>query len=288
MSSSSAKVALATLLLSVSAALVACGGKSAGDRAPGGGPSKPVEARGCTYAGQNYADGDGFPATDGCNSCSCEDGSVGCTEIGCSSGGGADPGQPPISCEQVGVFYDQLLQEAKGCDPHESNPCSFRVSTGLVCGCDTFVNPKNWNRDLAAAYATHHDALSCGVGVVCGMCPVVPLRGRCTIQHGCEDTNEPAPGPGCKVGEVVYADGSSGIPDPTSCNQCVCNAGKLACTDENCPLPCPAGTKLATSCAQCGPTDACEVVELACYPVCTDVCTDGVCIGGACITGVCG
>src|SRR5205814_321927 len=158
-----------------------------------------------------YADGDTFPSMDGCNTCSCQDGSVDCTEIGCDPGPG--PTQPLISCEQVDVFYEQALEDAKHCDPHDTDPCSYRVSTGLVCGCDTFVNPQNWNRELAAAYATHYQVLNCGSGITCGMCDQPPVRGKCTLQGRCEDTAEPGPGPGCKVGGVVYADGSSGIPD---------------------------------------------------------------------------
>lgn len=39
---------------------------------------------GCTYEGKHYALGDSFPASDGCNTCSCsESGEVACTLIGC-------------------------------------------------------------------------------------------------------------------------------------------------------------------------------------------------------------
>ncbi len=37
----------------------------------------------CTYDGATYEDGDGFDATDGCNSCMCSDGNVVCTLIAC-------------------------------------------------------------------------------------------------------------------------------------------------------------------------------------------------------------
>lgn len=274
-----------SLLLVGVLSLGACGGKSAG-HSPGGDPPSPMPSLGCAYEGKTYADGDSFRAMDGCNSCSCEDGRVACTEIGCDPDPG--PTQPPISCEQVGVFYEQLLEDAKRCDPHESESCSYRVSTGLGCGCDTFVNPQNWNKDLAAAYASHYQSLGCGSGIACGMCAQPPVGGQCTMQGRCADAAELKAGPGCKVGGVVYADGSSDIPDPVSCNLCSCNAGQLACTDKACPKPCPAGTKLATSCAQCGPTDACQVVEHACYPACTDSCATGACIDGACLTGICG
>ena len=42
-----------------------------------------VVADSCLYNGVEYANGQGFPADDGCNSCSCTDGKVVCTLIAC-------------------------------------------------------------------------------------------------------------------------------------------------------------------------------------------------------------
>jgi len=39
--------------------------------------------RSCKYNGQGYKNGEGFMAIDGCNSCSCKDGQVECTLMGC-------------------------------------------------------------------------------------------------------------------------------------------------------------------------------------------------------------
>lgn len=38
----------------------------------------------CEYNGETFVDGESFPADDGCNTCFCEDGSVGCTEMACA------------------------------------------------------------------------------------------------------------------------------------------------------------------------------------------------------------
>jgi hypothetical protein len=95
-------------------------------------------------------------------------------------------------------------------------------------------------------------------------------------------------GASCEVGGVVYDDGDTDIDDPFSCNTCVCEDGVLACTEIDCPEPCPEGTAPGTSCSRCGPTDACEVVRTDCHPTCeseaecvdTDLpfcSTDGVC-----------
>lgn len=50
----------------------------------GCGGAATVDENTCTYDDLTYALGDTFPATDGCNTCTCEDdGAVYCTEIGC-------------------------------------------------------------------------------------------------------------------------------------------------------------------------------------------------------------
>lgn len=37
----------------------------------------------CQYEGKSYKSGESFPATDGCNSCGCNDGQVACTLMAC-------------------------------------------------------------------------------------------------------------------------------------------------------------------------------------------------------------
>ncbi len=50
-------------------------------------PTAPAEVR-CSYAGASYRAGERFAATDGCNSCSCEEnGRIACTLIGCVAPG---------------------------------------------------------------------------------------------------------------------------------------------------------------------------------------------------------
>jgi hypothetical protein len=97
---------------------------------------------------------------------------------------------------------------------------------------------------------------------------------------------EPAGQPAaCEVEDVVYPSGSHDVGDPLSCNTCTCEDGELtSCTDVACPEPCPDGTASGTSCADCGPADACEVVRIGCLPRCDG---DDDCIGGGCHDGVC-
>lgn len=43
----------------------------------------PTGSANCTYRGKTYKSGERFPATDGCNSCSCDKGRIACTTIAC-------------------------------------------------------------------------------------------------------------------------------------------------------------------------------------------------------------
>lgn len=93
-------------------------------------------------------------------------------------------------------------------------------------------------------------------------------------------------GQACQVDDIVYPDGWSNVPDPTSCNSCACVDGRIdMCTDIACEEPCEEGTVRATDCTACGPTDACLVVRTGCLPECDDQneCTNGgLCSGGVC------
>lgn len=40
-------------------------------------------SKNCQYGGKIYKSGEGFPAEDGCNRCSCNDGQVTCTLMAC-------------------------------------------------------------------------------------------------------------------------------------------------------------------------------------------------------------
>jgi len=88
----------------------------------------------------------------------------------------------------------------------------------------------------------------------------------------------------CKVLGRIYSSGSTYVPDPHSCNICSCEDGQLTCTEINCPSACPPNGGPGTQCVECGPTDACLVVEHTCLPVCSD---HDSCEGKACLSGMC-
>lgn len=74
----------------------------------------------------------------------------------------------------------------------------------------------------------------------------------------------------CRVDGTTYPSGSTGVPDPTSCNTCACEQGVLAaCTELACPEPCPAGFARGTACVSCGPVDECLEVETGCFRTCS-------------------
>lgn len=250
--------------LALLVATSACGGRQATS----------AGAASCDYDGKTYPDGASFPSADGCNSCSCEAGSVACTTRACAP-----------SCSDISTRYGAAVDAAKTCDPAAANPCSKSFVEGLACGCSTFVNAQRQQElDEATALQADYAAFSCQQGVVCGPCRA-PLAAHCSSQGRCQDDYDE---PSCKVGGVVYPSGASNIEDPFSCNQCSCSAGSLLCTEIGCPKPCPEGTQPGTSCAECGPTDACLIVEHACLPTCSDACADGrICVDGMC-RNVCG
>jgi len=185
--------------------------------------------------------------------------------------------------------YATAFDEASSCDPNAVvEPCTERVVEGLACSCGAFVNPEHEDA-LARAFDAQsaYQAERCSEGIVCGAC-LEPVRGQCSAAGRCENVYGLG-GRGCKVDGRTYADGDDNIPDPVSCNSCTCSDGELACTKINCPEPCADGTALGTQCAECGPTDACQVVEHACFPTCVDTCGgEGFCLAGVCISSLCG
>src|SRR4051812_31120187 len=78
-------------------------------------------ATGCAYHGKQYAVGDTFPDSDGCNQCACgEQGQVQCTLVGC------DPSpMPPVEYCTVGGTRYAVGQQVPS---NDCNTCSCSVS----------------------------------------------------------------------------------------------------------------------------------------------------------------
>jgi hypothetical protein len=258
------KRAIFTWLTAGALAILACGGR---DESPASGS--------CNYEGTTYPDGASFPSSDGCNSCSCDAGLTACTARACEP-----------SCSEIINQYTAAVEASKSCDPSSAtNPCTKPFVEGLACGCGTLANPDHAQElEQAALLQAEYSAKSCQQGILCGPCRA-PLTAHCSSQGRCEDDYDE---PSCKVNGVVYPSGASDIQDPFSCNKCSCAAGELGCTEIGCAKPCPEGTQPGKTCAECGPTDACLVVEHACLKTCSGICADGLtCFDGVC-RSVCG
>lgn len=226
----------------------------------------------CSYGQRQYGAGQSFPASDGCNTCSCgKDGRVSCTLLACET------------CESVAEGYSAAMAAAKTCDPQRGDRCGTGISEGLACGCKTFVNDEA-SEFVAQAVALEqrYTSRACGSGIVCGPCGE-PVSAFCSAEGRCESLFEDHDA-ACKVNGLIYKSGSGDIADPVSCNRCDCQDGELACTEIGCPIACPPGTAYGTQCAQCGPSDACNVVEHGCLPTCT---TSGDCAAGTCVEQIC-
>jgi len=224
----------------------------------------------CRYGGRTYDRGERFEAADGCNTCVCEaDGRTSCTLLACET------------CDDAQARYSAAIDDAKACDPKQPGQCSERITEGLACGCQTYVNADE-PEALAAAQAAQqaYTAMSCGDGIVCGPCQA-PASAYCSTEGRCEPLFEDGEA-ACQVNGVIYESGASGIQDPVSCNSCECRDGDLLCTEIGCAVPCPPGTTYGTQCAHCGPSDDCVVVEHGCLPACSDSCEQGACIEGVC------
>ena len=256
----------------------AAGGATAGGASGGGGASVGAAGGSCNYQGKSFSDGQNFPASDGCNTCSCRAGSVNCTLHACQ-----------VDCAALQDQYAEALKRAKACDPAAQRAqCQGTIASNLSCGCPTPVNESNGQALIDISSVETQAGSSCSLP--CPPCLSPGLATTCTPAGSCEYAPLRAGEVSCKVDGVVYPSGATGIPEPTGgCNKCSCENGELGCTEIGCPggYGCPVGTKFATQCAQCGPTDGCQIIEYGCLPSCTESCLNGLCSNGIC-RQVCG
>lgn len=86
---------------------------------------------GCLYNGQTYAVGTGFPAGDGCNTCSCmQDGNMACTKIACT-------------CDPTAEQYQKKYMST---DPAQCQVIDFMCPVNTTyfsntCGCGCMQDP---------------------------------------------------------------------------------------------------------------------------------------------------
>lgn len=119
-----------------------CGGSVEGagpsGAAGGSGGSGGAAGNGCVYAGTTYPVGASFPASDGCNSCSCgAGGQVSCTAMACADG-----------CDWNGNHYEvgESFPARDGCNTCTCQPSGVSC-TDMACACDP---GREWWRDYIA------------------------------------------------------------------------------------------------------------------------------------------
>jgi hypothetical protein len=195
----------------------------------------------CKYDGKGYALGESFPATDGCNTCSCEKtGSISCTEIACSNdaggapgGGASDAGGAPGTCSYAGKLYKfgDTFKDSDGC-----NTCSC-TEQGVACTLIGCLTPCKHGGNSYSAGQTFPSDDGCNTCSCLGdgsiACTDKACPNPCT---GDAVTGAPLP-PGCNTcsyGGQTYEQGQS-FPALDGCNTCSCGAnGNIGCTKIGC------------------------------------------------------
>ena len=242
----------------------------------------------CTYNGKSYASGAAFPASDGCNTCSCQDGSVTCSLLGCSDGGAdgapacrdssgkgtACPGDGGLTDAEMHCFYFDI-----------EIPCT--TDGGAVCteGGNTYAEGATFtcadgcNTCTCTSSGIERTKRACvdasGDGRVDGSSPT------CYYVDGTERVCGFDAGVDCLYGNTFFPVGFS-FPTADGCNICTCNTNlSVSCTAKACPdigATCVYANKAYLAGATFASIDGCNVCS--CTAGGTVSCSEKVCPDG--------
>lgn len=144
-----------------------------GDSPDAGGSCEPYA---CTYDGVEYVAGESFPATDGCNKCSCtESGHVACTKMYC-----------PVTCDpEKEVWRDYTSTDPDMCSSILFLCDDTREPFFNDCGCGCQPKKCNPEKEPHSHYVTY-DLKQCDlISYTCDMETQAYFRNDCGC--GCED-----------------------------------------------------------------------------------------------------
>ncbi|XP_068507212.1 kielin/chordin-like protein isoform X1 [Syngnathus scovelli] len=177
---------------------------------------------GCLYNGREHVDGTEFTDDkDPCSVCYCYAGEVVCTKVPCY-GDCRHPYKAPGQCcgECQRCFYNGAVLDNGQSIPDPGNPCS-------ECTCQTGT-VRCVKKSCAVTLCPHPVPNACG-------CPV------------CD---------GCRFQGVDYLDGQIVAGEKSSCQECRCSRGEVACVQKRCPVVSCSHPAL-DGCA-CGVCDGCN------------------------------
>lgn len=214
--------------------------------------SKPLGGvDGCTYNGKSYPTGKSFPASDGCNTCSCQSGQPLCTLLACTDGGSGicfDSNGNQVTCTTLDAgATDAHPIDAGGGDAGATDagltcfdangkaiPCMSDAGAGCTYNGKTykvgssFTCTDGCNTCTCTSMGIASTTKACLDGSVDGSPTCFDASGnivRCATDGGLD----------CMYDGKPYPAGAS-FSTSDGCNTCNCAAGGMvACTHRTCP-----------------------------------------------------
>lgn len=137
------------------------------------------------------------------------------------------------SCEAaaqgVNISSDGPCKEPKPCGGFAGSQCSDNEYCAYEGDCGIADRSAVCKVRPSACDASYDPVCGCD-GKTYGNTCLAAVAGFGYLHRGaCE-----APSGSCRVGDVVYPSGATGIPAPDGCNTCSCDTGALSCTKRAC------------------------------------------------------